>query len=307
MNHPKNFFLQVGIIATLYASIISFLTFIFGLIDNLLPRAGAYYYDYSNSGVRYAISVLIVMFPLFIWLSRIYRKAVAQNSELQDSKLRKWLLYFTLFLAGLAIAIDIIVLINTFLSGENFALPFILKVLAVLLVAGGVFYFYLKDIKGAWDANPKGAKTSAVIVSVVVLASVIGGIILIGSPSKQRDFTNDNQRVMDLENTQSQIIYFYQDKGVLPKTIEETADPLLGGVLMRDPETAEVYKYEVIAPLKFKICATFKTDSKAMTQKAPMVDYPMFYGNQNFEHGIGETCFERTIDKDRLPVIKVSQ
>ncbi len=303
MNHPKNFFLQFGIIVTLYSSVISFLTFAFGIIDFLLPRAGAYY-DFTNSGIRYSISVLIVMFPLFLWFSRIYRKAVANNQELKESSLRKWLLYLTLFLSGLTIAIDVIVLINAFLGGQDLVMSFLLKIFVVLLITVEVFYFYLKDIKGEWEENPKKAKLIALITEIVILGSVVLGIVLIGSPSKQRDFANDRQRVMNLESTQSEIVNFYQAKGRLPKTLEEMVDPLVGGVVFTDPETNEAYEYEVTGPLSFKICATFKTDSKETKQTDSMVDFPMIAGMEHFEHGVGEKCFERTIDKDRFPIMK---
>lgn len=303
MNSPKNFFLQFGIIVTLYASIISFLTFIFGLIDNLLPTNGMYY-DYTNSGIRYSISVLIVMFPLFLWFSRIYRKAIVATPELKESALRKWLLYLTLFLSGLAIAIDVIVLINAFLGGEGLVASFLLKILAVLLITVEVFYFYLQDIKGTWDANPKRPKVIALVTEVIVLGFVVMGMMLIGSPSKQRDFANDQQRVMDLESTQFQIIGFYQAKAVLPKTLKEIADPLMGVSILSDPETSLPYTYEVTGPLSFKICATFKTDSNDLKQSSPRPDYPMIAGQGFFEHSIGENCFDRTIDPDKFPVNK---
>lgn len=301
MNTPKNFFIQVGIIVTLYVSIVSFLTFIFGVINAVFPNPNIYF-DSTNSSIRYAISVLIVMFPLFIWLSRIHRKSISSSPELKDSKLRKWLLYFTLFLAGLTIAIDIIVLINTFLGGENFATSFILKVASVLVVAFGVFYFYLEDLKGKWEENQKTSKQIAIVVSVIVLVSVISGIILIGTPSKQRDLANDRQRVSDLQRIQFNITDFYQDKASLPKNLEELKDPLRSIVVPKDPETQESYKYEVIKPLTFKICAVFKTDSKDLESNGTNPMYPKFLGEEDFVHKAEETCFERTIDKDRFPL-----
>lgn len=306
MNSPKNFFLQIGIIVTLYASIISFLTFIFGLVDNLFPTDVGYYYDYTNEGIRYSISVLIVMLPLFLWLSRLHRKSISLSPELKESKLRKWLIYLTLFLAGLTVAIDIIVLVNAFLGGKDLVTSFVLKIVAVLAVALSVFYFYLKDIKGFWDINPKKVKIISGLLGVVVLALVIFGVITIGSPSEQRNLALDIQRVNDLQSIQYQVLEFYQDKGVLPKSLAEVADPIKGSVVPQDPETHADYKYEVTGGLSFKICATFMTDSK-MANELPLKSdafYPMNPGSEYFEHGVGEECFDRTIDKDRYPVRK---
>ena len=303
MDTPKNFFLQIGIIATLYASIISFLSFLFSLIDNVFPNPEAYYYDITNSSLRYSISVLIVVFPIFLFLSRLHRRAIEVHVELKDSKLRKWLLYLTLFLAGVAVAVDVIVLINTFLSGEDFPTSFLLKVLSVLLVAGSVFFFYLKDIKGIWDLNPKGAKIASILTTVIVLVAVVGGIITIGSPSKQRDLISDQNKINDLSSIQYQITEYYQDKGTLPKTLKEVVDPLRGNVLPKNVDTGEDYVYEVTGPLSFKLCADFKTVSKkesANSQKESIAYYPM-QENEHWAHQVGTTCFDRTIDPERFP------
>ncbi|HYC34664.1 MAG TPA: DUF5671 domain-containing protein [Candidatus Paceibacterota bacterium] len=309
MNTPKNFFLQFGIIVSLYASVVSFLTFVFELIDHLLPQASTnyYYYDYMylNDGIRYSISVLIVMFPLFIWLSRYYRKTLASTPELSESKLRKWLLYFTLFLAGLAIAIDVIVLINTFLRGEVLALSFVLKVLSVLIVAIGIFYFYLKDIKGHWEENPKKVKSIASVVSAAVLVSVIGGIIIIGSPSHQRDIRNDNTRVQNLETIQYEVVEYYQEKGKLPAKLSDVIDSIRGNNIPKDPETKADYTYEVTGPLTFKLCAAFKTDTEVQKQKTDASRAYLPYPNEHWDHPVGEKCFDRKIDTDRYPIRKL--
>lgn len=303
MNSPKHFFLQLGIIATLYASIVSFISFLFEVINNVLPDFNAYYYDISNSSLRFSVSVLLVMFPLFIFLSHLYRKAVGQTPELSDSKMRKWLVYFTLFLAGLTIAIDLIVLINRFLGGETFTLAFGLKVFVVLAVALKVFYFYLQDLKGAWDSNPRKVKWIAAILSFLVLICVVSGIILIGSPSKQRDIVQDRDRVSALANIQQQLISFYQAKGKLPAVLDELNDPLSGMIVPTDPETGEAFGYKVTSKLSFELCATFKTPS-AKPQSSNSYTYPSVLGEEHFQHEVGVVCFPRTIDPEKFPVNK---
>ena len=200
-------------------------------------------------------------------------------------------------------AVDVIVLVNTFLGGEDLPTSFVLKVLSVFVVAGSVFFFYLKDIKGAWDLNPKGAKIAAIVTTVVVLVAVVGGIVTIGSPSKQRDLISDQNKVNDLSGVQYQIIEYYQDKGTLPKTLKEVVDPLRGNVLPKNIDTGGDYVYEVTGPLSFKLCADFKTVSKVenpQTVKESIAYYPM-QENEHWAHQIGTTCFDRTIDPERFP------
>lgn len=303
MNSPKHFFLQLGIIATLYASIVSFISFLFEVINNVLPDVNAYYYDISNSSLRSSVSVLLVMFPLFIFLSHLYKKAVGQTPELPDSKMRKWLVYLTLFLAGLTIAIDLIVLINHFLGGETLTLAFGLKVFVVLAVALKVFYFYLQDLKGVWDSNPRKVKWIATVLSLVVLACVVCGIVLIGSPSKQRDIVQDRDRVSALANIQQQLISFYQAKGKLPAVLSELNDPLSGMIVLTDPETGEAFGYKVTGKLSFELCATFKTKSPKPNGNISYM-YPSAFGEEHFQHEAGLACFPRTIDPEKFPVNK---
>ncbi len=297
---PKNFFLQLGIIATLYISTISFLSFIFDLINAAFPQNNPYSYypeDLYSGGMRLAISSLIVIFPLFIWLSRIYRKnSISMSGE---NKVRKWLLFLTLFLTGAAVATDLIVLINTFLNGEDITASFILKVLAVFVVCSAIFVFYLKDISGYWNANQKKATIFGYVVSAIVALSIIGGFFYIGSPTTVRNQSQDATRQSDLSTIQWQIVDFYQQKGRLPGTLDEVKDPISGNTIPVDPNTGAAYEYQKTGALTFSLCATFATDSSSKFS-SPIV--PQGSLNENWNHSAGHTCFARTIDPERYPV-----
>jgi len=305
----KNFFLQTGIMVALYISTISFLTFIFNLINTAFPSgANGYGYNYTDgysSSMRFSISALIVFFPIFIWLSRIYRKNGGVGGMPAENKIRKWLLYLTLFLTGLAMAIDLVILINNFLSGSDITTSFILKVLAVFIVSAKIFYFYLKDIQGYWDANQEKAKIVAYAVSGVLALFVIGGFFYIGSPSNQRKVNSDAQRINDLSSIQYEVVNFYQQKGVLPQNLDELKDPISGNFIPNDPKTSATYDYSVKAPLTFELCATFETESGVSPQNnALSAPKSLYYKGQtdNWNHAIGKTCFERPIDPLRYPV-----
>lgn len=309
---PKNFFLQIGIIASLYASAVSFLVFIFAVIDKVLPKALEYYnYGTSyNDSIRFSISVLIITFPLFIWLGRLYRNFVQENADMKESKLRRWVIYFSLFITGLTMAIDAIVLINTFLQGEDFALNFFLKFLSVFLVALTIFIYCIKDLKGYFDANIKMSKIWSATVSAVVLISIVIGFVLVGSPTNQRNIAKDNQRVVDLQNIQWQIVSYYQQKGILPATLEQVKDPLSGSFIPLDPDTKTPYTYRAssTSALSFELCANFATENMGTPNSVAYDVYektmPANGVDENWQHGVGEKCFVRTIDPERYPRIK---
>ncbi len=75
---------------------------------------------------------------------------------------------------------------------------------------------------------------------------------------------------------------------------------------MIDPETDAPYKYEVTGDLSFRLCASFSEETKDLSGQGsyPMRDmaYPSTVGgdsmNNNWKHGVGETCFDRTIDPE---------
>ena len=299
---PKNFFLQIGIIVGLYVSTISFLSFIFDLINTAFPTNNLYgYVGGYSSGMRIAISSIIVFFPLFIWLSKMYRSSLTQN-ELTEGKLRKWLLYFTLFITGIAMATDVVILLNAFLGGDEITTSFILKIISVLIVCGAIFFFYLKDIKGYWNENIRGAKIFTYVVSTIVVISIIGGFLYIGSPTTQRKISQDSQRINDLSSIQWQVVNFYQAKGKLPQTLNETKDPISGSVIPLDPETKTSYEYKTTGALSFELCSNFSSES---TQNQDSNAYQAYPDStlENWKHSVGRTCFDRTIDPQRYPQV----
>ena len=145
---PKDVFLHLLSIAALYTSAGSFIALVFQYINIYLPDplSGDYYLSGVYSTIRWSISSLIVVFPVYIWsmwyLSKLYKK----SPDKKDLRIRKWLVYFTLFAAGLIIIGDLVALINNLLSGE-LTIRFLFKVLTILFVTGSVFGYYLWDIK----------------------------------------------------------------------------------------------------------------------------------------------------------------
>ena len=293
---PKNFFIQFGIISSLYIFVASFLSLVFDLINKCLPDStnGNYYvYDSTSGSIRFAVSILAVFFPLFIYLSRLYRKLLANDSALKESKVRKWLLYFTLFLSGTTIAVDSVFIINTFLSGEDLTMRFALKALSVLVVSIVVFGFYLKDIKGYWESNPKRAKQVAYSVVVIVAFIIISACSLIDSPSTLRKKNADSEKVNDLAGIQSDIVNYYQHKGTLPSTLNDLEDPLAPSMWR---VRGNNYEYKVTGGLGFELCADFELSGSENAYN--------YYDSGNWDHKAGNTCFTRTIDPDKYPLIK---
>jgi len=299
---PKDFFLYLGTMIALYVSVISLLALLFQYINVLLPDALDYRFAFQgySAGIRIAIASLIVIFPLYLILSRWLNKDLARHPEKENLWIRKWLIYITLFIGSIAILIDLIVLINTFLGGELTG-RFLWKVLAILVVVGDVFIYYYLDLKGRWQEKVKQANMIAWVNGIVVLAIIVAGFFIIGSPADQRLYRFDEQKVQDLIGIQSQVVIFWQDKDRLPNDLDETKDPIKSFAIPTDPQTGEDYKYNTLGPLTFELCATFNKESRdQLRSQARPYFFDEFFFDESWEHGEGETCFERTIDPDRF-------
>ena len=313
---PKDFFLWAGAMIALYISIFALISLLFDYINYVFPDVLNDYVDPYSSSIRYEMAALIVLFPLFLLLIRLVRKDIIRTPEKRDLWIRRWVLYLTVFVAGAAVAGALITLINYFLGGE-ITTRFILKVLVVVLVAGAGFLHFLADIWGYWIQYPERARMIGWGAGLVVLASIAAGFLIMGSPTQIRLYRFDDQKVNDLTNIQYQVVNYWQAKERLPATLADLNDPLSGFIVPLDPQTGEAYTYQATGRLSFKLCATFNAETQANSPSASraMMTAPVPAApigstletkgsgleQSTWQHGVGETCFERIIDPERYP------
>ena len=304
---PKDFFLWLGAMVALYSSVVAFLTLTFQYINTAYPDPLQYSYDPYSGSIRFAIATLIVAFPLFLVLMRLIRKDIAAHAEKSDLWVRRWALYLTVFIAGFTVAADLVTLIYYFLDGE-ITMRFALKVLMVPLVVGAGFLHLLADIWGYWIKYPARASYVGIAVAVLLVATIASGFYIIGSPMDARLYKFDEQKVMDLQNIQWQLIHYYQQKERLPTALAELQDPISGFMIPVDPQTGAAYTYKS-DKLAFQLCAEFNKDARPSSQY-PMVARPMSepefgvdgdLAQSPWNHGPGVMCFDREIDPERYP------
>jgi len=306
-SRAKEFFLHIGVIALLYTGTVALLNLLFRVINYAFPQIDRYSgYYYGGSPISLPVATLIVTFPLFLILSNILRKGYAEDPSKKEFAVRKWLVYVTLFIAGGILAGDLITLIYFFLDGQELTSSFLLKVLAVLVVAGGIFGYYMDDLKDRLNGNRRNLWRIG--ATVLVLGSIVAGFAVIGSPATQRALRQDSQRVSDLEGIQWQVINYWQQKGEVPASLEMVKDPLSGWMMPRDPKSDAQYEYEKTGNLSFNLCANFERPTPKITgnQGYPRIamdsSAPGLKGASNWQHEAGRTCFERTIDPEFYPV-----
>lgn len=302
---PKDFFLWAGAMVSLYAGVVSFIGLIFDYINYVFPDTALnYYVDPYQGSVSYEMASLIVLAPVFLILMRLIRRDMEADASRRDIWVRRWALFLTLFVAGASIVIDLIVLINTFLQGEELSVRFLLKVAIVLLVSAAGFMHFVADLWGYWVKNPHYARRVSWGVAALIILTILSGFVIIGSPQSQRKLRLDTQRVENLQSIQSQIVYIWQQKESLPADLSELNDSLSYFTVPVDPVTGASYVYKRQSPLDFTLCATFDRENYSSISSAPISPRGVV---DKWQHGAGEVCFDRSIDPKLYPPFKSPQ
>ncbi len=323
---PQYFFLTLGTLIALLTVSISFINLIFETLNQAFPDVlnATYQYGYNTynfEGIRTTLATVIIFFPIYIVLAHFWAKFSRQNLSTHNNTLRKWALYLILFLVVVVVAVDLVTLVRYFISGE-LTTRFLLKVGSVLLITATLFWYYFQELNADLHKPFKINFLFPGIALVFVLAGIIYSFSVIGTPSSQRALRLDQKRIEDLQNIQSQVITYWQQREKLPTTLTDLIDPLNSWqVIPKDPEFQKGVNYEYLktTDLEFQLCATF---SKSIPQgwqenggvyPMPMYDkavstssvggMPGYAGaqNENWSHDVGRTCFTRKIDKEIYP------
>ncbi len=300
---PKDFFLWAGAMVSLYGGVVALITLLFQYINYAYPDPllNAYQYSDPYSGsVRFAMASLIVLTPIFLVLMRLIRNDITKDATRADIWVRRWALYLTLFIAGATMAGDLITLVNYFLDGDV-TMRFVLKVVVVLLVAGAGFLHFLADLRGYWVKYSGRANAVGYAAFVLVIAAIASGFLIIGSPAQARLYRFDLQKTNDLSNIQYQVVNYWQQKQALPTNLGELTDSISGFTAPKDAQTGVDYGYRVTGPMSFDVCAVFNLQSRGTDASYSDPSIARNVGGDTWQHGAGQTCFERTVDPERYP------
>src|ERR1017187_10363319 len=136
-------------------------------------------------------------------------------------------MYLTLFLAGLVALGDSACLFYYLMSGDLTS-RLLLKVAAVLVVAGGVLVFYVNALRRAPGPLPVAMRVFAYTTAAFAGALVIAGLVTAGSPSRAHLARLDQQRLRDLVSVQQKIVNYWEAKGELPASLDQLRDDVEG-------------------------------------------------------------------------------
>ena len=157
----KDAFLYLFCFSTLATWTLGLGSVMFTLIERWFPDplVPTYYYRGAYYQMADSLACVIIAFPVYLWVTRAILRELRLNPEKLQSSVRKWLTYIALLIAAGVVVGDLIAFLTYFLRGELTA-RFVAKVATVLLIAGGVFWYYLSSLRKA-DAVPVPAADSA--------------------------------------------------------------------------------------------------------------------------------------------------
>ena len=130
---------------------------LFTLIDRLIkdPLGPMNYYAGGYYEIAYSLACVIVAFPVYVFVMRYILGELEAHPEKLESPVRKWLTYIALLIAASVVVGDLITFLAYLLRGELTS-RFEAKAAVVLVIAGGVFWYYI----GSLQKSPLPAKNA---------------------------------------------------------------------------------------------------------------------------------------------------
>jgi Domain of unknown function (DUF5671) len=281
----KDAFFYLLVFATLATWTIGFGWLSFTLIDRWL--ADALFSPGNNPGIEtytiaLALASILVSFPIYLLVSRAVIREERTHPEKLDSPVRKWLTYMALVIAAAVFMVDLIAALTTLLRGEITS-RFLAKTFVVLVISGGVFFYYFVGVRKSGESQISGSRsrntTMAILSTVVIGVMVISGFWYLGAPKNQRTLRADSKRVQDLSLLSGQINTRWASSGhKLPEHLNE-----LPRAALADPVTRAPYEYRSKEGSQYELCATFSLKSPGNDAEAP---------RNQWSHPAGRYCFQ---------------
>jgi hypothetical protein len=278
----KDAFLYLLAFLTLGTWAIQLGALFFAAIERSFPNPAL---DYSNAmwvtrSMADELASIIVGFPVFLLVTWSIVRGVRRQPERLQSSIRKWLTYIALVITASTMIGDVVTFLAYFLRGD-LDTRFVLKIVTVLVIAGGVFAYYLDSLHRD-SVSPTRNGLFAVAALAVVGLGLAVGFVQLGSPGAQRASSEDARRLFDLSSVAQALHRRWLNRGqkdfLLPTTIEDLKRTGLAGGAIVDPVTHQPYEYTPLAGTAYRLCANFARPSESSVPGA-------------WRHETGHSCF----------------
>jgi hypothetical protein len=131
-----------------------------------------------------------------------------------------------------------------------------------------------------------------------VLAAVVAGLFVLGSPREERARRVDDRRVVDLQGIAAATDLYWTRHSQLPASLDElTAEPGVR-ISTSDPARSEFYGYKPLDSIHYEVCASFERESEEPSRDP---------ARNLWAHGSGPQCFQleaEEITRTRAPGVE---
>ncbi|MGE4063585.1 MAG: hypothetical protein AB7E79_09470 [Rhodospirillaceae bacterium] len=118
------------------------------------------------------------------------------------------------------------------------------------------------------------------VVGAVLAVSLTAGVRLMNARVAEGDApARDEKRFADLQVIVARAQEVYAAHKTLPRTLDEIQQKSDGPMSVADPQTFEVYEYNVLGASRFEVCARFEEASAGPA-----------------EHRAGRSCFQVQVE-----------
>lgn len=293
----RDVFINLATMLSLGVAISSLIMLVTTMLDTVWPTEFNCGCDFTSEIINYMVA-MFVSYCFYFYLSRKMRKEEIAVPLHHSNSFHQVMVYLTLFISGIAISYQVMGVVEEAWY-YGFTGVALFKLLVLLVVFTCVFGYYLTDLKKVGDMSH--SKIALVFwwgVGALMLASMIGGVLVVGSPSDQKGKRFDETRISDLQSIQSDIDDQFDDTNrPLPETLSEFYnDEYLNE--LHDPEFNQVYQYVKTGNDSYKLCDSFGSSSDMYMVKLRKV----YGGNAEnttdvWAHDKGYKCFEFTITR----------
>ena len=197
---PWDVFINLLAVIALYISVYSAISLLFQFTNLALPDPGDQRMAIREA-IRYGVSMLIIFSPVYWWAWSSIEADLAVNPGKRRLWVRTVPIYLTLFLAGITALEDLTYLFYYLMNGDlNSRL--VTKVAVVLIVVGGVLFFYRNALRRESGPLPGATRAFAYASAALAAALVVAGFVIAGPPTRAhraRLARLDQQRIRDLD------------------------------------------------------------------------------------------------------------
>lgn len=248
---------------------------LFTVIDLSFPNPSLISDTWALRSIADDLASIIIAFPLFLLVTWAIARGARRQPERLESPVRKWLTWIALVITATAMLCDVVTFLAYLLRGD-LDVRFVLKVITVFAIAGGVFVYYLDSLRRDTVSASRN-RWFAIAALAAVLLGLGLGFSRLGSPATQRVAAADHRRLFDLSSFALAIhanwTSSHNDRGfALPKTLQEVRKSGSAASYI-DPVSGYMYEYIPGNGTRYQLCATFSAAGSEPGWKHPAGHY----------------------------------